>query len=510
MTNTLKWGFYGRNAERTEIETILKGRRFFFCSMSGRRRIGKTTLIRTALEQSPSLSALYVQIPDSDERGVVQTFRDAVEDSGPLTNIDGQPIARPGVAAIKDFRSMASTISKLCRAGAIVVLDEFQYFHRKVLNEFTSHLQAEIDNIRRTAGADKATGGLFVLGSIHTEMTAILEDRNSPLFNRITDHLEIKHWNFATLFEMFDAHQLIRPEERLFFWSLFEGVPKFYRDAFDRGVLHPNSGRSDILRTLFFEGASPLRDEAANWFLRELRGRYDTILKLLARLQPCSYGRLVAEYREDGHAFEERELIPYLKTLSERYRMIEPMPPMFAKKGSRKTRYEITDNFLSAWLAALSRNVDLSRIRPIDEAVGRADIALQTYEGFAFERMIRLLTQEASKTGSSDFALSEVVRAYWNKADNGDIEIDLIALNEDDKEIRFGSCKRRDAAHDSAALTKFNAHIDRFLSSGEGKRYKHFRIQRALYSPSFSAVQRHNLENKGYVCLDLADFAQMI
>jgi uncharacterized protein len=167
---------------------------------------------------------------------------------------------------------------------------------------------------------------------------------------------------------------------QLFLWSLFEGVPKFYRDAFDRGVLQPDVKRRDVLRTLYFEGASPLRDEAANWFLRELRGRYDTILKLLARLQPCSYGRLVAEYRQDGLGQDERELIPYLKTLSDRYQMIESVPPMFAKKGSRKTRYEITDNFLSAWLAALSRNVDLSRIRPIDEAVGRADVGLQIYE----------------------------------------------------------------------------------------------------------------------------------
>jgi hypothetical protein len=123
--------------------------------------------------------------------------------------------------------------------------------------------------------------------------------------------------------------------------------------------------------------------------------------------------------------------------------------------------------------------------------------------------MIRLLTQEASRTGRSDFPLSEVVRAYWNKADDGDIEIDLIALNEEDESIRFGSSKRSAAAHSGAALTKFNTHIDRFLNSGEGKRYKHFRIQRALYSPSF-AEQRSNLQSKGYICLDLTDFARVL
>ena len=36
------------------------------------------------------------------------------------------------------------------------------------------------------AKADQVTGGLIVLGSIHTEMVALLEDRTAPLYNRVT------------------------------------------------------------------------------------------------------------------------------------------------------------------------------------------------------------------------------------------------------------------------------------------------------------------------------------
>ena len=77
------------------------------------------------------------------------------------------------------------------------------------------------------------------------------------------------------------------PYHRLFLWSIFEGVPKFYRDCFDQGVLKSNAGyRQKTLARLFFEGSSPLKDEADNWFLRELRGRYDSVLKLVARIGP--------------------------------------------------------------------------------------------------------------------------------------------------------------------------------------------------------------------------------
>ena len=76
------WNFYGRNRELIEIEKIISSGRWFFCAISGRRRIGKTTLIQRALERTPDISHFYFQVPDSDERGVVQAFQDALEDQG--------------------------------------------------------------------------------------------------------------------------------------------------------------------------------------------------------------------------------------------------------------------------------------------------------------------------------------------------------------------------------------------------------------------------------------------
>jgi hypothetical protein len=104
------------------------------------------------------------------------------------------------------------------------------------------------------------------------------------------------------------------------------------------------------LRRLFFEGASPLRDEAATWFLRELRGRYDSVLEVIAKKQPCSHGELAAEYRDQ--AGDEKQLAAYLEVLIERYQMVEVAQPVFAKAGARRGRYSITDNYLSAWLVA--------------------------------------------------------------------------------------------------------------------------------------------------------------
>lgn len=489
-----KWGFYGRSREQADIEEIITSGRWFFCAISGRRRIGKTTLIQRALQNRSELKVFYFQVPDSDERGVVQTFQDALEDYG----VQQDEVRELALT----FRHMAAIITTMCKLGWIVVIDEFQYFHRKALSPFTSFLQAEVDALR-----DTEAGGLFVLGSIHTEMTAILDDRASPLFNRVTHKIHVGHWDFETLFEMFDAYEVVDPMQRLFLWSLFEGVPKYYRDCHDQKVLAPLPDyRQEILSKLFFVGPSPLRDEAANWFLRELRGRYDSVLKLLARKGPCSHGDIMAEYARAGSG-GEKQLSVYLHALIDQYGMVERRLPVFAPEKARKARYEITDNFLAAWLHALERNVQIARIQPVERAVERADTGLRTHEGFTFEKMVRQLTEECSRKGVEDFYLTELVRGFWNKPDGSDIELDVVAINEDSGKIRIGSCKRSAAAHDAASLSGFEGHVERFLETKQGRRYANWDIQKALYSPAFSPDHRKSLVADGYLCRDLNDFA---
>ena len=105
-------------------------------------------------------------------------------------------------------------------------------------------------------------------------MMALLEDRTAPLFNRVTDTIDLTHLDIGSILSIVQDHADRAPERLLFLWSLFEGVPKFYRDCFEQQVL--GGARKVLLRRIFFESSSPLRSEAENWFLRELRGRVPT------------------------------------------------------------------------------------------------------------------------------------------------------------------------------------------------------------------------------------------
>ncbi|MCP5371031.1 MAG: ATP-binding protein [Hyphomicrobiales bacterium] len=348
------WGFYGRNSELAEVGRIISSGRWFFCQITGRRRIGKTTLIRQALAAAPENQFFYFQVPDSDERGVVQAFWEAWEDSmtGPLDVLVPQ--------TVRSFPDIVMMIEAMNGMGIIVIIDEFQYFHRKSLSAFTSFLQGAVDRLR-----DTGQGGLFVLGSIHTEMMAVLEDRGSPLFNRVTDRIALDHWDFETLFEMFAVHGSPTGTTSSFSGACSRGaeiLPRRLRPG--RAVpgrrLPAHDPAAPVLR-----GHQPLRDEATNWFLRELRGRYDSVLKILANKGPCPLSDLKAEYRRAGPGGEQ-QLGQYLTILIDRYAMVEKLQPVFAGSASRKARYAITDNFLSAWLRAVARNVQMARVQPVD------------------------------------------------------------------------------------------------------------------------------------------------
>jgi AAA+ ATPase superfamily predicted ATPase len=104
------WGFYGRAAEIAAIKGILARGRWFFCRISGRRRIGKTTLIQKALGET-GRRHFYFQVPDSDEYGVVQAFRDAIEDFYDPDDADNQDLVSSLVPETKSLLDVAKLIS---------------------------------------------------------------------------------------------------------------------------------------------------------------------------------------------------------------------------------------------------------------------------------------------------------------------------------------------------------------------------------------------------------------
>lgn len=267
------WSFYGRTGTLETLNKLIHGEKWFFCRIQGRRRIGKTSLLRELSKSDHSLLSrmVYMQIPDSDERDVAASFRRALQDCE-------SPFANSLASFVLDFPSMAKAIGDLCKAGLLVILDEFQYFTASKLYAFNSYLQEQVDHLRGTQ-----CGGLFVLGSLQSEMSALLDDKGVPLFGRLTVTIDLQHWDFEDLVAVYRAHKIESPLQWLSLWSFFEGVPKFYRDAYDQDLFSApkNEFSSLLLERMFLREGSPLSEEADTSFLREMKGKMLSILSYL-------------------------------------------------------------------------------------------------------------------------------------------------------------------------------------------------------------------------------------
>lgn len=477
----MDWGFYGRRAELDRLRGIVDRGRWFFCKLSGRRRIGKITLIQQALGTSER--AFYIQVPDSGPAGILSAARDAFETFA----IDRKRFPLPATLS-----ELATSIGQLAKAGHVVVLDEFQYFNRKHLYEFTSHLQRVVDGL--SARAARVPGGLFVLGSLHTELAALLEDRRAPLYNRVTDTIDVDHLDIGSVLEILRAHAEASPERLLMLWNLFEGVPKFYRDCFEQGAL--GADRHELIRRMFLQSSAPLRTEADNWFLHELRGRYDVVLKFVARNPGCTNGDIEQNVRLVSPDTVE-QAGGYLKILSEKYRMIERKLPIFAERKQRKGRYYIRDNFLRSWLGAIAPAVAAINFRPIDVLVRQADERLALAEGHGLERLVAALYEERSRKGLTGFALTRRIEGYW---DAKGTEIDLVAVDDERQVIRFGTC-RRSAAKLAASMATTERHIERFLS--QQPMYARHTIERVAIAPEIDPTLAAQLTDGGWLAEDL-------
>jgi AAA+ ATPase superfamily predicted ATPase len=199
---------------------------------------------------------------------------------------------------------------------------------------------------------------------------------------------------------------------------------------------------------------------------------------------------------------EVRQVGGYLKILSERYRMIERRLPIFSPPKARSGRYYIRDNFLRAWLSALQRPVSAIAFRPLEMLISQADERLADVEGHALEDLAGQVYEERSRSGIGDFALTERIRGYW---DRGDVEIDLVAVGEEHRRLRFGTCKRS-AERLPASVEALRQNAQRFLAAH--RRFEGWRIDFAAIAPDISGETRRVLERLDVIPQSLSDLTR--
>lgn len=397
--------FYNRERETETLKAIEKRSENYaqMTVITGRRRIGKTALIRHTFTDKPFI---YFFVGRKSETLLCNELTDIIKETL------GEEL---GI-----FNSIASLFSAIMnistRRNFTLVFDEFQNF--AYINEsFFTDMQNIWDKTK-----DSSHINLILCGSLYSMMTRIFDDRKEPLYGRATNRIKLLPFTIETLKEiMNDYHPHYTADDLLTFYMVTGGVAKYVEQL----VMGNAFTKEEIIRSVLGYGSYFInegRDVLSDEFGKEY-GNYFSVLSSIADGYTSRGDITNAVGVESGG---------YLAKLESVYDLIERAKPYLSPEGTRNNRYYIKDNFLNFWFRFVYKYRSSIEFGNLDYVQQKVLADFDTYSGHILERYFR---QKYKETG-----LYNIVTNYWEKGNAN--EIDLIAVNEADKEVVIGECKR--------------------------------------------------------------------
>lgn len=409
--------FYDRHQEINTLQSI-EANSLESAQMTiivGRRRIGKTTLLKHAFDSIP---VLYFFIAKKNEILLCEEFTLQIKDqlSVPLGNF-------------QSFAELFKTLMVLSRErNFTLIIDEFQEF-----DNINSSIFSEMQNIWDSY-KEKSRINLILCGSIYSLMKKIFENSKEPLFGRATSRLLIKPFDIATIKEILaDYHPGYTQEDLLTFYMVTGGVAKYMEELVHKKAFTKNT----ILNTIFKEGSYFL-DEGRNVLIEEFGKDYGNYFSILS---------LIASSKTERGEIESILNMPvggYLDKLEKEYNIIKRKRPFGAKEGSRSNKYIIEDNFLNFWFRFIYKYRSAVEIGNLEYVRNVVERDYETYSGIVLEKYFR--SQLIDSKQFSD------IQGYWNN--KGEDEIDIVAVNDFEKHLLFCEVKRNKKRINLALLEK--------------------------------------------------------
>lgn len=415
----------------------------------GRRRVGKTTLVTTALDSLDIPSVYYL----CDERGSAHNAdqfathcADVFDDIAP---------------AVSGFVDAFEYITNRTDGPFVVALDEFSYL---VADDETipSVFQTIVDDVLE--GTDIS---LVLLGSAISMMEDGVLSYQSPLYGRRTGQWELAPLSFADA-RAFFPHEDIQTQIEAY--SVLGGIPA-YLEQFDAN----RSLMSNIEAHVLSKGEF-LYEEPEFLLRQELRepATYMAILEAIAG-GATRVTEIANVIGKDASGISR-----YLKNLT-KLSLIEKETPVTDPDG--RGVYRTEDDFLRFWFRFVAPNrgtLEQGRTTSVRETI--AD-SLPTHTSLTFESVCR----QAVRTSSFPITCSRVGRWWY-----GGEEIDIVGLNPQTETLLVGECKWTNTAVGTGILADLEQLVPE-VRWGSDERTVHY----ALFSRSgFTDDLEHRATNR--------------
>ena len=376
-----------------------------FTVVTGRRRIGKTTLIREAYKDEPFVYFFVARKAESD---LCEVYQEEISEK----------LGIPTLGSSRHFSEIFRYLMQLSQTKSFtLVIDEFQDFFR-VNKAVYSEMQNIWDEYEKTSKIN-----LVVCGSIYSLMQKIFKNKKEPLYGRNTAELRVKPFKPSVLKQiMADVKPNYSKEDLLAIFTFTGGVAKYVGQLVDGGALDKDAMIRHIIgpnSTFLNEGKNNLIEEFGKDY-----GIYFSILSCIAR------GKNTRCEIEDVIG---KEVGGYLTNLTDEYELISKRQPLFEKSTNKNVRYELDDVFYSFWFRFVFKYnyiIEIENYVKLQEIVGRD---YNAFSGLMLERYFHRVTME-----SGEFTR---IGRWWDR--KGENEIDMIAEDELNDRVVFYEIKRQ-------------------------------------------------------------------
>ncbi len=386
--------FIGRERELSLIKEIL-GKKSAAVMIYGKRKVGKTTLIKHALESAGAEFVYYECLKSSVSDNVTNFVRELVR-AGVI------PLALP-FSQFTDVFAYLSTLNKTLN----IVIDEYPYLKSMTTPEiidsqFQNIIDQHIGNIR-----------LFLSGSHIGLMRDLLTEKNA-LYGRFSLTIQLKELDYAEASEFYPDKSVY---DKVAFYAVFGGSP------FVNGFIDPDKAIKDNVITTILNPNSPVSTYAEHLLISD----YSNAVNAERILFAISNGR--KKYGEIEEMLDMRNNGLLSKQLSALLDMdiVEKNYPINRPDDKKKISYEVCDNLLRFYYSFVYKNKSaLSMLGAeafYDEYVEKPMI---TFISHRFEEICRTYFSRLSINGKLKGVLNIGTYYYDDSATRTNGEFDVV------------------------------------------------------------------------------------
>ena len=391
--------FVNRQKELELLEEEYANSNFKFTVMYGRRRVGKTTLLKEYISSKPYI---YFLVTLESLPTVIKRFKNLVADF-----LEDEFLRE---IELKSFEQIFSYLAKQnLSKKVVVVIDEFQYLG-KLDKSIPSQFQYIVDEILKSKNIH-----LILCGSIISMMYEQTLSYGSPLYGRRTSSIKLDALSFEYLSAFFPTKSDI---ELIELYTVLYGVPKYLELFKDSGDIFEAIERNILDKNAF------LYEEPRFILQNEVNEpmTYFTILETIANGEH-KLGNIAGKLNKNVQNITS--FISKLIELEVIYKEV-PITEKLPNK-SKKGLYFIKDNFFRFWFSYVlpyrsQLELGNSNYAMVKIKENFSGFVAKVYEDLAVEYVLK------------NYPLLKAGR-WWSK----DEEIDVVGVGEEF--LLVGECK---------------------------------------------------------------------